>query len=58
MMKEINCYRYFVKLVELKQPYAFIAENVKGILTLGNGEIIEAIIEDLRAKDMMYILIC
>jgi DNA (cytosine-5)-methyltransferase 1 len=43
-------YRYFVKLVELKQPYAFIAENVKGILTLGDGEIIEAIIEDFASK--------
>lgn len=43
-------YRYFVKLVELKQPYAFVAENVKGILTLGDGEIIEAIIEDFASK--------
>jgi len=38
-------YRYFVKLVEEKQPYFFVAENVKGILTLGDGTIIEAIIE-------------
>lgn len=43
-------YRYFVKLVERKQPYAFVAENVKGILTLGDGEIIEAIIEDFASK--------
>lgn len=43
-------YRYFVKLVEEKQPYAFIAENVKGILTLGDGSIIEAIIEDFSDK--------
>lgn len=43
-------YRYFVKLVEEKYPYAFIAENVKGILTLGEGSIIEAIIEDFRDK--------
>lgn len=34
-------YKYFVKLVEEKQPYAFVAENVKGILTLGDGAIIE-----------------
>lgn len=43
-------YRYFVKLVEDKQPYAFVAENVKGILTLGDGTIIEAIIEDFSDK--------
>ena len=43
-------YRYFVKLVEEKQPYAFVAENVKGILTLGDGAIIEAIIDDFSDK--------
>lgn len=43
-------YRYFVKLVEEKQPLAFVAENVKGILTLGDGAIIEAIIEDFKGK--------
>lgn len=43
-------YRYFVKLVKEKQPYAFIAENVKGILTLGDGAIIEAIVEDFSEK--------
>ncbi|MBP9478693.1 MAG: DNA cytosine methyltransferase [Sebaldella sp.] len=43
-------YRYFVKLVEEKQPLAFVAENVKGILTLGDGTIIEAIIEDFSGK--------
>lgn len=43
-------YRYFVKLVERNQPYAFVAENVKGILTLGEGAVIEAIIEDFSEK--------
>ncbi len=43
-------YKYFVKLVEIKQPYIFIAENVKGILTLGEGTIIEAIIEDFSSR--------
>ena len=43
-------YRYFVKLVELKKPKIFVAENVKGILTLGNGEIIKAIINDFSEK--------
>ncbi len=43
-------YRYFVRLVEEKKPRIFIAENVKGILTLGNGDIIEAIISDFASK--------
>jgi len=43
-------YRYFVKLVEEKKPVAFVAENVKGILTLGEGKIIEAILADFESK--------
>lgn len=43
-------YRYFVKLVEEKKPVAFVAENVKGILTLGDGKIIEAILADFESK--------
>lgn len=43
-------YRSFVELVEQKNPYCFVAENVKGILTLGDGAIIEAIIEDFSDK--------
>ncbi len=48
--KRNSLYRYFVKLLEINQPYAFVAENVKGILTLGDGEIITAIIEDFSEK--------
>lgn len=43
-------YRYFVRLVELKRPMMFVAENVKGLLTLGNGTIVDAIIEDFASK--------
>ncbi len=43
-------YRYFVKLVDQKQPYAFVAENVKGLLTLADGEIMAAIVEDFSSK--------
>lgn len=43
-------YRYFVNLVGEKQPQVFVAENVKGILTLGKGEIISAIEEDFSSK--------
>jgi DNA (cytosine-5)-methyltransferase 1 len=30
-------YRHFVRCVEEKKPKAFVAENVKGLLTLGEG---------------------
>lgn len=39
-------YKYYVKLVKQNLPKAFIGENVKGLLTMGNGQIIDAIIED------------
>ena len=45
-----SLYRFFVKLVQLKQPKIFMAENVKGLLTLGNGQIKDAIIEDFSSK--------
>lgn len=45
-----SLYRYFVKLVEKKRPPVFVAENVKGILTLGAGEIIQAIKKDFEDK--------
>jgi DNA (cytosine-5)-methyltransferase 1 len=48
--KRNKLYRYFVKLVGANHPYAFVAENVKGILTLGGGNVIEAIIEDFSQK--------
>lgn len=32
-------YRHCVKLVEKKQPKLFLAENVKGLLTLGGGKV-------------------
>lgn len=48
--KRNTLYRYFVKLLGINQPFAFIAENVKGILTLGGGTIIEAILEDFSEK--------
>lgn len=48
--KRNSLYRYFVKLLELNRPFAFVAENVKGILTLGEGEIITAILEDFSEK--------
>lgn len=48
--KRNKLYRSFVRLVEEKQPIAFVAENVKGLLTLGGGEIIKAIEQDFADK--------
>ena len=37
-------YKHYVRIVKAKQPMAFIGENVKGLLTMGQGEIMEAIV--------------
>ena len=41
-----NLYKYFVDIVNAKQPKMFIAENVKGILTANNGGAVARIKED------------
>lgn len=45
-----NLYKELSRVIEAKQPYAFIGENVKGLLTLGGGEIMSAIVEDFSSK--------
>lgn len=42
-------YRFFHKVISEKQPKFFIAENVKGILSLGHGEAVRQIVEDFSA---------
>lgn len=39
-------YKHYVKIVKEKKPLMFVGENVKGILTMGGGQVIEAIIEE------------
>lgn len=41
-------YRHYVRILKAKQPYFFVGENVKGLLTMGNGQIVEAMIDDLK----------
>ncbi len=41
-------YRFFYNTIKIKQPKFFIAENVKGILSLGKGEAIKQIIADFQ----------
>lgn len=47
-------YRFFYQIVKEKQPDFFIAENVKGILSLGKGEAIRQIVSDF--EDAGYIV--
>ncbi len=41
-------YRFFYNTIKIKQPKYFIAENVKGILSLGKGEAIKQIVNDFN----------
>ena len=41
-------YRFFYNTIKIKQPKYFIAENVKGILSLGKGEAIKQIVSDFN----------
>lgn len=41
-------YKFFYNAIKIKQPKFFIAENVKGILSLGEGEVIKKIEEDFK----------
>ena len=44
--KRNKLYHQYVRFIKGKSPYLFIGENVKGLLTMGNGEVFKAIIED------------
>lgn len=46
-------YKFFYNTIKIKQPLYFIAENVKGILSLGKGEAIKQIVSDF--EDAGYI---
>ncbi len=52
-------YKHYVKLVRQNKPKVFIGENVKGLLTMGEGQIIEAIVADfsLCGYDVFYKLV-
>ena len=45
-----SLYKHFVRCVDVKRPMAFVAENVKGILTLGNGAIIRTVRDEFADK--------
>lgn len=42
-------YIHFIRALVQTQPLFFVAENVKGMMTLGNGEVLKQIIEDFSS---------
>lgn len=41
-----NLYKELVKILQTKQPKYFIAENVKGLMTLQKGEILKKVVDE------------
>lgn len=54
-----SLYKHYVSIVREKQPLLFVGENVKGILTMGGGAVIEAIISEFSecGYDVRYELV-
>lgn len=52
-------YKHYVKIVKAKQPMMFLGENVKGLLTMVGGMVMEAIIEEFSqcGYDVFYQLL-
>lgn len=52
-------YKHYVRIVAAKQPLAFVGENVKGLLTMGGGQIIDAIVREFSdcGYDVYYKLL-
>ncbi|PRR84562.1 DNA cytosine methyltransferase [Clostridium vincentii] len=42
-------YLHFIRCLIQTQPSVFVAENVKGMMTLGNGEVFKQIVQDFAA---------
>ncbi|VXD18019.1 Modification methylase NgoFVII [Planktothrix serta PCC 8927] len=51
-----NLYTYFLKFVQAKRPKAFIAENVKGLLSANNYKAIQRIISDFENIEPGYLV--
>lgn len=54
-----NLYKELVKILETKQPKYFIAENVKGLMTLQKGAILQKVIDEFKTVgyDVKYKLL-
>lgn len=51
-----NLYKSFLRFVDAKKPKAFVAENVKGLLTANKKKAIEQIIKDFQSIAPGYIV--
>lgn len=51
-----NLYTYFLEFIKEKQPKAFIAENVKGLLSANNHRAIKQIISDFESIAPGYLV--
>lgn len=54
--KRGGLYRHFLEFVDAKKPKAFVAENVKGLLTANKRMAIETIIKDFEAIAPGYVV--
>lgn len=54
--KRGNLYRHFLEFVDAKRPKAFVAENVRGLLTANKRKAIEKIISDLEGIEPGYVI--
>lgn len=51
-----SLYQEFLRFIDAKKPKAFVAENVKGILSANNGRAIQQILSDFEAIKPGYTL--
>lgn len=49
-------FRHFAEFVDAKKPKAFVAENVKGLLTANGGKAIETIVKDFESIEPGYVV--
>lgn len=54
--KRGGLYRHFLEFVDAKRPKAFVAENVKGLLTANKRKAIETIIKDFESIAPGYVV--
>ncbi len=54
--KRGGLYRNFLEFVDAKKPKAFVAENVKGLLTANKRKAIEIILKDFEAIEPGYVV--
>lgn len=52
-----NLYKSFLRFIDAKKPKAFVAENVKGLLTANKGKAIRQIIHDFETISPGYVVI-